>query len=93
MLKQKSFRSKKYRDWVKTLPCVICEGNSHEAHHIIGTGNLGGMGMKAPDTYVMPVCRMDHCLIHQDPTIAEEQWRWVAKTLARAVDEGILCIK
>lgn len=90
MLKQKAYRNKKYLDWVKTQPCVLCQNEGGDAHHIIGTGSLSGMGMKAPDNYVMPVCREHHQYIHATPEIWETQWMWALRTLCKAMAEGVV---
>jgi len=92
MQKVKAFRSSKYLAWVKTLPCCICGAPADDAHHIIGTGSLSGMGMKAADTYTMPVCRADHRFIHENPDVWVSQWEWIARTLAKAFDEGVIKI-
>ena len=84
------WRSRKYLDWVKTLPCVICGARADDPHHITGIGHLGGMGTKAPDQFVMPVCRPHHDEIHRDPNLWPDQWEWVARTLARAIEAGVL---
>lgn len=52
------FESKRYRAWAKALPCCLCGTPSDDAHHVIGLRwNLSGMGMTAPDSFVMPLCR------------------------------------
>ena len=78
-----------YLDWVKTQPCVLCGGPADDAHHITGRG-FGGMGLTAPDLLTMPVCRADHNLIHESPAHWDWQYEWVVKTIARAVQDGIL---
>jgi hypothetical protein len=90
MIKAKAFRNDKYLRWVKHQPCIICGCPSDDAHHITGTGNLSGMGMKAPDIYTMPVCRPHHTEIHQSPELWPEQWEWIARTMAKAISEGVL---
>lgn len=85
----KAWRSRKYLDWVKTLPCVRCFAPADDPHHLIGVGGMGGTGTKAPDSMVMPVCRGCHTFIHSTPEIWSEQWEWIAKTLKRAIDEGV----
>jgi len=90
MQKVKAFRSAKYLAWVKTLPCCSCGAPADDAHHLIGVGNMGGMGMKAPDSMTMPVCRACHGDIHRLPILQSDQWEWIARTLAKAFDEGIL---
>lgn len=86
----KPFRSPKYLAWVKQQPCVMCGEPSDDAHHIKGVGHLSGVGMKAPDTFTMPVCRPHHDEIHRTPELWANQWEWVARTLARAVSENVL---
>ena len=92
MMKSKAFRSKRYLQWVKTQPCVLCGSPADDAHHIIGTGNLSGMGMTAPDVFTMPACRQHHTTIHQSPEVWSAQWEWIARTLAKAVAEGVLAV-
>tara|TARA_R110002110_G_scaffold393274_1_gene606948 strand:+ start:369 stop:647 length:279 start_codon:yes stop_codon:yes gene_type:complete len=81
MIKQKSFRSKKYLAFVRTLPCSIC-GTDQDvvAHHLIGVGGMGGMGTKAPDNFTLPLCAEDHSKIHQEPELWQDQWEWIAIT-------------
>ena len=87
MIKQKSFRSKKYLAFVRTLPCSIC-GTDQDvvAHHLIGVGGMGGMGTKAPDNYTLPLCVQDHFKIHQEPELWQHQWEWIARTQARCIE-------
>ena len=67
---------------------------SDDAHHIIGHG-MGGIGTKAPDWAVIPMTRGCHTTFHnkRDSTISHHQWRWVAKTLGKAIEEGKLVWK
>jgi len=53
-LSRKPARNWKYRAWIRTLPCACCglEPAGEAAH----TGNDGGMGMKASDYSVVPLC-------------------------------------
>lgn len=88
--KVKSWRNQDYLKWVRTQPCVLCRAPADDSHHIIGTGNLGGMGTKAPDQFSIPTCRGCHTKIHTTPEIWQAQWEWVAKTMAKAVSEGVL---
>ncbi len=84
------WRSEAYLSWVRTLPCCSCRGPGGDAHHLIGVGQLGGMGTKAPDSYVMPLCRLCHQAIHNSPEDWPTQWEWVARTVALAIHEGLL---
>ncbi|ELD97232.1 DUF968 domain-containing protein, partial [Escherichia coli] len=45
-----------YTRWVKTQKCMTCGNQADDPHHIIGHG-LGGMGTKADDLFVIPLCR------------------------------------
>lgn len=88
--KIKSWRSKKYLKWVKTLDCAICGiESSSEPHHGISIG-MGGMGTKAPDSAVMPLCRVCHTQVHAEPHLWPSQWQWITETLMKAIDEGVL---
>jgi hypothetical protein len=84
------WRSPRYLAWVKTQPCVLTGAPADDAHHIIGLGHLGGMGTKAPDWAVMPVTREAHEEIHRNPDCWPHQWEWVARTLGKAIEEGVL---
>ncbi len=52
-----------YVAWVRTLACISCghEGPSDAAHMPVGPR---GVGLKAPDTSVVPLCRA--CHLHTD---------------------------
>lgn len=89
-MKQKPFRSRKYLDWVKQQPCIICGAQADDPHHLVGVGGMGGMGTKAPDSMVLPVCRIHHGEIHADPLCWHEQWQWIARTLDKALRDGVL---
>lgn len=88
--KDPRYRNRAYLNWVKKQPCVMCGQQADDPHHIIGIGYLGGAGTKAPDQYVMPVCRIHHEEIHHRPELWPMQWEWIARTLARAIEEGAL---
>jgi len=89
-LKPRPFRSRRYLDWVKQQPCVMCGAPADDPHHLIGVGHMSGMGRTAPDTMAMPACRQHHDEIHATPELWPQQWEWVARTLDRAITEGVL---
>ncbi|HAT5006070.1 TPA: DUF968 domain-containing protein [Serratia marcescens] len=70
--KRERWESKTYLRWVKSQPCVICGIQADDAHHIIGHGQ-GGMGTKAHDLFIIPLCREEHDALHRDPS------RWEAE--------------
>jgi len=90
-LKQKAFRSPKYIRYVKSLVCVYCGAPADDPHHGIGL-KLGGMGLTAPDWAAIPVCRGCHSKLHITPELWPGQWEHIARTIAGAIDLGILTI-
>jgi len=89
--KVKRWRNKNYLNWIKTQPCCLC-GRESEPHHIKGTGNWSGAGLKADDILVMPVCHLHHQLIHDHP-LQFPQEQMILKTIVDAVRDGVLVIK
>lgn len=85
--KDKIYRSEEFRDYVKTLPCIIC-GRDSDAHHEIG----GGTALKGPDLFCIPLCRK-----HHDERGAgvetfwkkhnKDRWQVIAETLAGYVEQ------
>lgn len=89
----KPYRSKKYCEWIRSLPCVVTGQEGCDNHHIIGYG-LGGMGTKASDLFQFPLIRLQHTDLHNDP-VKWEQWngpqmRYVGSTLYKAITQGVL---
>jgi len=86
--KKKRYRNKKYRDYIKTLECCCgCGKPADDCHHAIGVGE-GGTALTASDLLTMPMTRGCHTKIHNTPEIWPEQWRWIAKTLEKAIEDG-----
>lgn len=52
--KQKPARSKKYLEWIRTMPCSVkgCSASNIAAHHVY----TGGMGTKCDDSETIPLC-------------------------------------
>lgn len=89
LTKKKPYRNREYLDWVKRQTCCCgCERPADDPHHAIGLG-LSGAGMTAPDQYVMPMARDCHTKLHNTPEMWPQQWEWVAKTLAKAIEEEV----
>lgn len=82
------WRNRRYLQWVKTLPCVMCGQPADDPHHIKGVGHLSGAGITAPDWAVMPVCRFHHDEIHATPELWPLQWEWITRTLGAAIEQG-----
>ena len=82
----KPWKSPKYLQWIREQPCYKC-GKESEPHHIIGVGSMSGMGIKAPDWAVMPLCHQCHAEIHATPDLWDEQWEMIVRTIGRAISE------
>ena len=95
MLKPKRRRwvNEKYTRWVKAQPCVCCNKQADDPHHLIGHG-LGGMVTKAHDLFVIPLCREHHDELHADPVAFEakygDQLVLVFRFIDRALAIGVL---
>lgn len=56
----KSIRSPEYLDYIRSMPCYVCQNSPSEPHH---TG-AGGVGVKGSDFTCVPLCRRHHALAH-----------------------------
>lgn len=93
-MKSPAIRSRKYLAWVRDQDCCHCRApGPSDPHHIRGVGHFGGMGMKAPDYLVMPLCRGCHDAVHSARIEAGEQWRMIVVTLDRAMRDGVIAIE
>lgn len=92
IVKRSRWESRKYLDWVKAQPCCICDAPADDPHHIKGIGHMSGAGLKAPDWATMPLCRNHHNAMHADWMLWPEQWEHIARTMGRAIEEGIFCL-
>lgn len=91
--KQKKWRSKKYLDFVRSIPCAMCGRPADDPHHLIGMGGMGGTGTTAPDWTAIPLCRGDHNIMHTNPELWPDQWEMIARTLGKAIESGVLDVK
>ncbi len=95
MQRHQPWRSEKYLNWIRSLPCANCgKPGPNDPHHLIGVAALGVVGGKAPDQFAVPLCRgfelSCHDDLHSDRIPLETQWIWLAKTLERGFNEGHL---
>ncbi len=83
----------RYTRWVKTQKCMVCGNQADDPHHIIGHG-LGGMGTKADDLFVIPLCRECHDELHAGVKEFEEkhgsQLLLLIRFLMHARNSGVL---
>ena len=61
--KPKTFRSNKYKNWVKSLSCIKCGRTPCDPHHQ-NLGDRPAMGLKAPDSQCIPLCPKCHSEYH-----------------------------
>ena len=68
---QKTFKDRKYLEWIRTLPCLLCKAGyySHsrevQAHHLLKPyDGVRGMSLKANDKNVIPLCYHHHAMLH-----------------------------
>lgn len=89
---KKRWRNRNYLDWVKEQPCVLCGAPADDPHHLKGIGHMSGAGLTAPDWAVIPVCRGCHNRFHDEPALWGTQWEYIARTLGRAIEDGVLIV-
>lgn len=56
--KEKTFRSKKYLEFIRSQPCLICQHPESDPHHETLSGK--GTGLKGPDNETIPLCKTHH---------------------------------
>lgn len=61
--KRKPIRDAKHLKFVGGLPCLVCDSEPTDAHHI-RKGSDGGVGLKPSDSFTVPLCRAHHQDIH-----------------------------
>ena len=62
--KKKLARSKKYLEWIRSLPCVVTGRTDRVvAHHVTVSANRG-MGLKPSDFWCLPIDWFEHQKLH-----------------------------
>ncbi len=84
--------SKKYLDFVRSLPCCWSGNPNSEPHHIIAVDKMGKTGGKAHDITAMPLNREVHMQVHADSGKGWPQTRWMIETQIKAIEAGVLKI-
>lgn len=84
------WRSEAYLAFVRTLPCCVCgAATGIAAHHLKGMWQMSGAGLKAPDSFAMPVCDGPgdtcHRRIHDEQALRDRQPGFIRDTISRAV--------
>ncbi|WP_033552931.1 DUF968 domain-containing protein, partial [Escherichia coli] len=86
--KRRRWIKEKYTRWVKMQPCACCGKPADEPHHLIGHGQ-GGMGTKAHDLFVLPLCRKHHDEVHADTVAFEEKYGSQLELIFRFIDRAL----
>ncbi len=86
--KRRRWVNEAYTLWVKAQNCACCGKPADDPHHIIGYGQ-GGMGTKAHDLFVIPLCRAHHDELHADMQAFEEKYGSQLMLLFRFLDQAI----
>ena len=88
--KLQRWESEKYTRWVKTQQCCGCGSPADDPHHIINSGlGLGGVGTKAHDLFVIPLCRRCHDELHRDVSGWERQHGSQIKLLVQFLNRAL----
>lgn len=62
--KTKRVMNTRYIEWIKTLPCLVCQSKfPSDPHHVVPEGH-GGKGVKVDDTRTIPLCHEHHMEYH-----------------------------
>lgn len=86
--KRRRWVNEQYTRWVKSQPCEGCGNQADDPHHIIGYGQ-GGMGTKAHDLFVIPLCRRCHDELHRDMRTFEQEHDTQPEMLLRVLDRAL----
>lgn len=86
--KRRRWENPTYTRWVKAQRCACCNNPADDPHHVIGHGQ-GGMGTKAHDLFVLPLCRAHHDELHRDPAAFEAKYGSQLTLLFRFLDHAL----
>ncbi len=86
--KRRRWENPTYTRWVKAQRCACCNNPADDPHHVIGHGQ-GGMGTKAHDLFVLPLCRAHHDELHRDPVAFEAKYGSQIELLFRFIDRAL----
>ncbi|HEP1897691.1 TPA: DUF968 domain-containing protein [Kluyvera cryocrescens] len=86
--KRRRWENEKYTRWVKSQQCMCCNNPADDPHHLIGHGQ-GGMGTKAHDLFVIPLCREHHDELHTRPVAFEAKYGDQLVLLFRFLDRAL----
>ena len=88
-------KNRHYLNFVRSLPCAICEATPVQAHHEIGS-KTRGTGIKANDFRAIPLCVKCHYELHAGGHKTWEKVNGITQsviivnTLEKAIARGAL---
>lgn len=62
--KRKPIRDKAHLQFVRELPCLVCDYPPPSDPHHLKSGTDGSMASKPSDSFVLPLCRTHHTELH-----------------------------
>ena len=71
--KELKIKDKKYLRWVASNPCIICQQNDCNAHHITYAMKRG-ISQKVGDQYTIPLCIKHHHQLHNCGMSERDFW-------------------
>ncbi|WP_065806523.1 DUF968 domain-containing protein [Klebsiella pneumoniae] len=86
--KRRRWVNEQWTRWVKSQLCVCCNKQADDPHHLIGHGQ-GGMGTKAHDLFVLPLCRAHHDELHADTVEFEQKYGSQLELIFRFLDRSL----
>lgn len=86
------WRSKKYRDFVASHPCLICGSFSEVAPHHVNFPGDSGMGQKPSDLNCAPICFDHHVpLVHSSKFEGWDHYGIDIEKVIRRMINSFLC--
>lgn len=90
--------SKKYLNFIRSKPCLICEAEADVVAHHFRLKGTAGIGIKPPDRYCVPLCVKHHTEIHAYGLLTffkkyniiyedNEAYEYIYKTLFKLMSE------
>jgi hypothetical protein len=81
----KPIKNRNHMERVAELPCVVCETDQVQVHHIKGMDFTGG-NLRSADWFTFPLCRGCHAYLHEDVKAWEMTWGSQVSHVARTLD-------
>jgi len=87
LAKKKNWRCKPYLESIRLRPCVSCGIHAPSHPHHISLPGLTGIGTKAPDSTVIPLCTICHAAAHRGSLSYQDQLEMLVILLMKSLEE------